>query len=142
MIGREERLYVNFAGRELPMTFNLLSLPDSERSAVGYVGEPWPAVRHLMEDHRADTGRFARPLPIAQLFRFFVYTSGMSLRTPAEITALRLLDRDGIAAIWGLLAAAAAHRDGRKAVAAAIIEIATAAEQAWLRREGTRMLKG
>ena len=66
----------------------------------------------------------------------------MSLRTPAEITALRLLDRGGIAAIWGLLAAAAAHRDGRKAVAAAIIEIATAAEQEWLRREGTRMLKG
>ena len=28
MIGREERLYINFAGRELPMTFNLLRLPE------------------------------------------------------------------------------------------------------------------
>jgi hypothetical protein len=51
-------------------------------------------------------------------------------RTPAEITALTLLARDGIAAIWGLhLSAAGAYRAGQKAVAAGIIEIAEAAEQ-------------
>ena len=67
----------------------------------------------------------------------------MSLRTPAEVTALTLLDRDGIAAIWGLhLSAAGAYRDGRKVVAALIIEIADAAEQEWLRRKGTQVLKG
>jgi hypothetical protein len=58
----------------------------------------------------------------------------MTLRTPAEVTALTLLDRDGIAAIWMLhLSAAGAYRDGNKAVAAGIIEIADAAEREWLR---------
>ena len=67
----------------------------------------------------------------------------MSLRTPAEVTALTLLDRDGIAAIWRLhLSAAAAYRDGRKAVAALIIEIAEAAERERLRRGDTRVLNG
>jgi hypothetical protein len=47
---------------------------------------------------------------------------------------LSLLARDGIAAIWGLhLSAALAYRDGRKAVAAGVIEIADAAEREWLR---------
>ena len=55
-------------------------------------------------------------------------------RTPAEIIALSLLARDGIAAIWGLhLSAALAYRDGRKAVAAGVIEIADAAAREWLR---------
>ena len=64
--------------------------------------------------------------------------SGMPFRTPAEVTALTLLDRDGIAAIWMLhLSAAAAYRDGNKAVAAGIIEIAEAAEQEWLRRRAS-----
>jgi len=46
---------------------------------------------------------------------------------------LSLLARDGIAAIWGLhLSAALAYRDGRKAVAAGVIEIADAAEREWL----------
>jgi hypothetical protein len=64
-------------------------------------------------------------------------------RTPAEITALTLLARDGIAAIWGLhLSAAGAYRAGQKAVAAGIIEIAEAAEQEWLRRGGARVLNG
>ena len=49
----------------------------------------------------------------------------MSLRTPAEVTALTLLDRDGIAAIWGLhVSAASAYRHGRKVVAALIIGMA------------------
>jgi hypothetical protein len=46
-----------------------------------------------------------------------------------------MLAREGIAAIWSLhLAAARAHRDGHKAMAATIIEIADAAEREWLRR--------
>jgi len=67
----------------------------------------------------------------------------MSLRTPAEITASTLIDRDGISAIWGLhVSAAAADRDGHNAVAAGIIEIADAAEREWLRRGETRALNG
>jgi hypothetical protein len=55
-------------------------------------------------------------------------------RTPAEVIALTLLARDGIAAIWGLhLSAAGAYRDGNKSVAIGIIEIADAAEREWLR---------
>jgi hypothetical protein len=55
-------------------------------------------------------------------------------RTPTEIVALSLLTQDGIAAIWQLhLSAALAYRDGQKAVAAGVIEIADAAERAWLR---------
>jgi hypothetical protein len=58
----------------------------------------------------------------------------MTLPTPAEITALTLLDRDGIAAIWMLyLSAAGAYRAGHKSVAAGIIDIADAAEREWLR---------
>jgi hypothetical protein len=55
-------------------------------------------------------------------------------RTPTEIVALSLLAQDGIEAIWQLhLSAALAYRDGQKAVAAGIIEIADAAEREWLR---------
>ena len=67
----------------------------------------------------------------------------MTFRTPAEVTALTLLDRDGIAAIWMLhLSAAGAYRAGHKAVAAGIIDIAEAAEHEWLRRGETRVLNG
>ena len=52
-------------------------------------------------------------------------------RTPTEIVALSLLASDGIAAIWMLHLWAT--RDGHKAVAARIIEIADAAEREWLR---------
>jgi len=46
-----------------------------------------------------------------------------------------MLARDGFAAIWVLhLSAARASREGRKAAATAIIEIADAAEREWLRR--------
>jgi hypothetical protein len=57
----------------------------------------------------------------------------------AETLALKMLAREGIAAIWQLhLAAAEAHRSGHHRAAETVIEIAEAAEQAWLRAEGTR----
>ena len=46
---------------------------------------------------------------------------------------ISILDRKGIAAIWTLhVAAAEAHRTGHPAAAAAILEIAEAAETAWI----------
>jgi hypothetical protein len=56
-------------------------------------------------------------------------------RSGTDNLAISMLAREGIAAIWTLhLAAARAHRDGHKAMAATIIEIADAAEREWLRR--------
>ena len=50
-----------------------------------------------------------------------------------------MLARDGIAAIWQHhLAAANAHQTGHPAAADAMLEIAEAAEAAWLRAEGLR----
>jgi hypothetical protein len=64
-------------------------------------------------------------------------------RTRAENLALTLLARDGIAAIWTLhLSAAAADREGHKAMAAGIIEIAEAAEREWLRGKGAPARSG
>jgi hypothetical protein len=64
-------------------------------------------------------------------------------RTRAENLALTLLARDGIAAIWLThLAAAQVCRQGRKAAAVAIIEIAEAAEREWLRQGNTPVLIG
>ena len=61
--------------------------------------------------------------------------------TMTEKLALTILARDGIAAIWQLhMAAADAHQTGHPAAAAAILEIAEAAEAAWLRAEGVRAL--
>ena len=55
--------------------------------------------------------------------------------------ALQMLARNGIAVIWRLnLAAAEAHRTGHPQSAAALIELADAAEDAWLRAEGARSL--
>jgi hypothetical protein len=55
--------------------------------------------------------------------------------------ALSLLSECGIAAIWRLnLAPADAYRTGHPAAAASILEIAEAAEEAWLRAEGTWIL--
>jgi hypothetical protein len=64
----------------------------------------------------------------------------MSLRrTWTENLALTMLAREGISAIWQLhLAAADAHRTGHPIAAASIVEIADAAEDAWLRAEGVR----
>ena len=61
--------------------------------------------------------------------------------TLAENLALTMLAREGIAAIWQLhLAAAEAHRSGYLGAAASISDIAEAAEQAWMRSEGSRVL--
>jgi hypothetical protein len=64
-----------------------------------------------------------------------------SVRTLNEDLALRMLARNGIAVIWRLnLAAAQAHRTGHPNSAAALLELAEAAEDAWLRAEGTQRL--
>ena len=63
------------------------------------------------------------------------------LQTMTEDLALRMLARDGIAVIWRLnLAAAEAHRTGHPQSAATLLELADAAEDAWMRVEGERRL--
>jgi len=58
-----------------------------------------------------------------------------------EQLALSMLARDGIAAIWQLhLSAADAHRTGHPKAAVSILELAEAAEEAWLKAEGARSL--
>ena len=60
-------------------------------------------------------------------------------RTLTDDLALMILARDGIAAIWQLnLEAAEAYRTGHPFAAESILEIADAAEDAWLRAEGAR----
>jgi hypothetical protein len=55
--------------------------------------------------------------------------------------ALRMLARNGIVVIWRLnLAAAEAHRTGHPQSAAALLELADAAEDACSRAEGERSL--
>jgi len=55
--------------------------------------------------------------------------------------ALSILSDNGIAAIWQLhVAAADAQQTGHPAAANAILEIAEAAGEAWLRAEGMRVL--
>jgi hypothetical protein len=61
-------------------------------------------------------------------------------RALTEKLALTILARDGIAAIWQLhMEAAAAYQTGHPAAANAILEIAEAAEEAWIRAERTRV---
>jgi hypothetical protein len=58
-----------------------------------------------------------------------------------EQLALSILARHGVAAIWQLhLSAADAHRTGHAKAAESILELAEAAEEAWLRAEGARSL--
>jgi hypothetical protein len=60
-------------------------------------------------------------------------------RILAETVALELLARDGSAVIWRLhLVAADAFRAGYPSAAQSLLDIAEAAEQAWLGAEGTR----
>jgi hypothetical protein len=55
----------------------------------------------------------------------------------ARTLALKVLARDGLAAIWVLhLSAARACREGRQSAAARMIEIADAAEREWLKQGG------
>ena len=62
-------------------------------------------------------------------------------RAFTESLALSMLARGGITVIWQLnLDGAAAYRTGHPRAAASILEIADAAEQAWLRAEGVREL--
>ena len=62
-------------------------------------------------------------------------------RTLTEKLALSILAREGIAAIWQLhMAAAHAYQTGHPHAAEAMLEIAEAAEAAWLRAEGVRVL--
>ena len=64
-----------------------------------------------------------------------------ALETMTEDLALRMLARNGIAVIWQLnLAAAEADRTGYPQSAATLLELAEAAEGAWLRAEGKRSL--
>ena len=64
-----------------------------------------------------------------------------AVHTLNENLALRMLARNGIQVIWRLnQAAAEAHRTGHPQSAAALIELADAAEAAWLRAEGERRL--
>jgi hypothetical protein len=59
--------------------------------------------------------------------------------TLTEKLALSMLAREGIAAVWQLhVSAAEAHRSGYPRAAASILEIADAAEEAWLGAEGAR----
>jgi hypothetical protein len=58
-------------------------------------------------------------------------------RTLTEKLALSILADNGIAAIWRLhMAATHAHQTGHQLAAGAILQIAKAAEAAWLRAEG------
>jgi hypothetical protein len=60
-------------------------------------------------------------------------------RSLTEKLALSILADNGVAAIWQLhMAAADAYHTGHRAAADAILEIAEAAEEAWLRAEGVR----
>jgi hypothetical protein len=64
------------------------------------------------------------------------------VHTLNENLAIRMLARNGIAVIWRLnLAAAEAHRTGHPHSAAALLKLADAAEDAWLRAEGSRSLR-
>jgi hypothetical protein len=57
--------------------------------------------------------------------------------------ASKMLARDGFAAIWVLhLSAARAYREGRKAAATSLVEIADAAEREWLKRRNTAVHVG
>jgi hypothetical protein len=59
--------------------------------------------------------------------------------TLTDKIARSILAREGIAAVWQFhVAAAEAHRTGHSLAADAILEIAEAAEAAWLRAEGVR----
>jgi len=62
-------------------------------------------------------------------------------RTVTEKLAATMLARDGVAIIWRLhIDAARASRLGHREAAAAIVEIADAAEEVWLGTKGERLL--
>jgi hypothetical protein len=74
--------------------------------------------------------RYRQTFSSSRRFGRVVFQDGIRVQS----LALKMLARDGFAAIWVLhLSAARAYREGRKAAARAIIEIADAAEREWLR---------
>jgi hypothetical protein len=63
------------------------------------------------------------------------------VHTLTKAIALRMLSREGIAAIWQLqVAAGIAYRTGNPGPAVSIMEIAEAAEHEWLRQGNTPVL--
>jgi hypothetical protein len=97
--------------------------------ALSVVRRLWSLMRLHGQDRR--TSSYSRRLGRV------IFQEGIRVHS----LALEMLARDGFAAIWVLhLLAARAYREGRKAAATAIIEIADAAEREWLRR-GTDRLK-
>ena len=61
----------------------------------------------------------------------------MMRRTVTEALALAILERSGIETIWRLhTAAAEVYQIGNPTAAAAILELADAAEREWVRAEG------
>jgi hypothetical protein len=98
-------------------------------------------------------GHLAQPSPDRQVRRLAVYrqpflgkpAGGRLTMTPGrtltEQLAISILAREGVSAIWHLyLSAAEAHRTGHSSASAAILDIAEAAEEIWLRVEGDRVL--
>jgi hypothetical protein len=77
-------------------------------------------------------------MPNLKFGLFFAHSGIMPFsRTLTEKLAMTMLARDGIAIIWRLhIDAARAWRTGHPEGAASIMEIADAAEEAWLRAEG------
>ena len=73
---------------------------------------------------------------------FFAHSGGMPFsRTLTEKLAATMLARDGVAIIWRLhIDAARAHRIGHPEAAAAIVEIAEAAEEVWLGTKAEHLL--
>jgi hypothetical protein len=67
-----------------------------------------------------------------------IFCPEFRIMTVTESLALRMLDREGIAIIWQLhTAAATADRAGNARAAAAILELAEAAERKWLSNSTT-----
>jgi hypothetical protein len=73
---------------------------------------------------------------------FFAHSGGMPFsRTVTEKLAATMLARDGVAIIWRLhIDAARAYQIGHPEAAIAIVEIADAAEEAWLGAKGEHLL--
>ena len=91
--------------------------------ALSVVRRLWSLMRLQRQDRR--TSSYSRGLGRV------IFQDGIRVQS----LALKMLARDGFAAIWVLhLSAARAYREGGKAAATAIIEIADAAEREWLRR--------
>jgi hypothetical protein len=96
-------------------------------------------LRHLRSLIRLHGWQHRRRLHYSRRLGHVILREGIRVHS----LALKMLARDGFAAIWVLhLSAARAYREGRQVAAAAIIEIADAAEREWLRRSNTPLQIG